>query len=292
MSESTEAFNTVRDSTVVPVTYLQWRPTVAAAFITAAAFFVFMTFAAAMGLAVDSASPAWRDTSVGLVVLSGAWIVLTAIGSFALGGYIAGRVRSSLRAAADEVHFRDGLHGLLTWGVAVVIGVGLTWASATTVNKSAPTNNVARPASNEAGPIAGEPSFLTFEIDRLFRSENRPQTPSTELRAEAGRIIETGLGKKQIAADDRDYLVHLVSTQTGLSPADADHRVTQIVTESRTAAEKARQSAVVLAFTLAAALVAAAAAAWGSAVIGGRHRDEDFAPSMRFSWSIGGRGSA
>jgi hypothetical protein len=35
---------------------------------------------------------------------------------------------------------------------------------------------------------------------------------------------------------------------------------------------------------LAAALAAGAAAAWGAAVIGGRHRDENFAPSMRFSW--------
>jgi hypothetical protein len=36
-------------------------------------------------------SPTWRDTSVGLTVLLGAWVVLSAIGSFALGRYIAGR---------------------------------------------------------------------------------------------------------------------------------------------------------------------------------------------------------
>jgi hypothetical protein len=78
--------------------------------------------------------------------------------------------------------------------------------------------------------------------------------------------------------------VLLVSAQTGLSPADADHRVAQILSESRNAAAKARQSAVILAFTVAAALAAGAAAAWGSAVTGGRHRDENIAPSMRFSW--------
>jgi len=35
---------------------------------------------------------------------------------------------------------------------------------------------------------------------------------------------------------------------------------------------------------LAAALAAGAAAAWGAALIGGRHRDENVVPSMRFSW--------
>jgi hypothetical protein len=275
------------DRTVLPVSYVQWRPAIAGGLVAAAAFFVLMTFATAMGLAVASTSPTWRDTSVGLVVLSGAWVVLTAIGSFALGGYIAGRVRSSWRANADEVHFRDGLHGLLVWSIAIVIGVGLTWASATTVSRST-INNVARPTSNQSGTNAGEPSFLTFELDRLFRStSNRQQTSNADTRAEAGRIIERALGKNQLTGDDRDYLVHLVSTQAGLPAADADHRVAQVITESRDASRKARQSAVVLAFTIAAALAAAAAAAWGAAIIGGRHRDENITPSMRFSWGLG-----
>jgi len=78
-------------------------------------------------------------------------------------------------------------------------------------------------------------------------------------------------------------VVELVSARTGLPAADADRRVAQVLSESRDAAAKARESAVILAFTLAAAL-AAGAAAWGAAVIGGRHRDENVAPSMRFSW--------
>jgi ferric-dicitrate binding protein FerR (iron transport regulator) len=84
--------------------------------------------------------------------------------------------------------------------------------------------------------------------------------------------------------NDHDHLAQLVSARTGLPQADADRRVAQVLSESRDAAAKARQSAVILAFTLAAALAAGAAAAWGAAVIGGQHRDENFAPSMRFSW--------
>jgi hypothetical protein len=263
--------------------YIRWSPSFGGGVIAAAVFFVLITFATAVGLAVSSTSPTWRDTSVGLVVLSGAWVVLTAIGSFALGGYVAGRARSTWPASPDEIHFRDGLHGLLVWGIAVMLGAGLTWGSAATINQSTSKNNITSP-NTTASTSATEPSFLTFELDRLLWSDNRQQTNNPEVRAEAGRILETGLGRKDMAKDDHDHLVQLVSAQTGLSAADADHRVAQTVSEARSAARKARQSAVIIAFTVAAALAAGAAAAWGAAVIGGRHRDESAAPSMRFSW--------
>jgi hypothetical protein len=124
---------------------------------------------------------------------------------------------------------------------------------------------------------------LTYELDRLFRSDRAPQGGDAEVRAEAGRIIQTALGRTDIAGDDRAYLSRLVVARTGLPPTDADRRVQQIVSESRDAASKARRSAVILGFTLAAALVAAAGAAWGAALAGGRHRDQDLAPSLRFS---------
>ena len=53
------------------------------------------TFGAALGLAVSSTSPTWRDASVALALLSGLYILLTAIASFGLGGYVAGRLRST-----------------------------------------------------------------------------------------------------------------------------------------------------------------------------------------------------
>lgn len=270
------------DRAALPSSYISWSPTFAGGLVAAAVFFVLISFAVAIGLAVSSVSPTWRDASVGLVVLSGAWVVLVAVGSFALGGYIVGRMRSTWRATADELHFRDGIHGLLVWSIAVIIGVGLTWASIATLNESTSKSNLA--GSEKTAASSTEPSFLTFEIDRLLWSQNRAQTLDAESRAEAGRILEKGLGRSDLAKDDHDRLVQLVSARTGLAAADADHRVGQVLTESRNAAAKARQSAVVIAFTLAAALAAAAAAAWGAAVIGGRQRDENISPSMRFSW--------
>jgi hypothetical protein len=272
------------DRSALPSPYIQWGPTFGGGVVAAAVFFVLISFAAAIGLAVSSVSPTWRDTSVGLVVLSGAWVVLTAVGSFALGGYIAGRIRSTWRTNSDEVHFRDGLHGLVVWSVAVIIGAGLTWCSAATINATTSKSSLVNPASSTVSTSDLEPTFLAFELDRLFWSDNRQQATDAQTRAQAGRIIERGLGKRELPKDDHDHLVQLVSARTGLPQADADRRVVQVLSESRDAAAKARQSAVILAFTLAAALAAGAAAAWGAAVIGGRHRDENFAPSMRFSW--------
>ncbi len=226
----------------------------------------------AIGLAVSSASPTWRDTSLGLVVLSGAWIVFTAVGSFALGGYIAGRTRLTWQSSPDDIHFRDGIYGLTVWALAVILGVALAWASSTAVPKQS-TGSTSTSGSNE-------PAFLTYEIDRLFRSDARPAAQDPETRAEAGRILERGIGRSDLGTEDRDYLAKLITARAGLSPADAARRVQQVVTEARDAARQVRKSAIILGFTLAAALAAAAAAAWGASIIGGRHRDQDFAPSL------------
>ncbi len=259
-----------------PLSYLHWGPIVAGAMSAAAVSFVLMTFGSAIGLAVASPSPTWRDASVLLSLLSGLWILLVATGSFALGGYIAGRVRSSWKTSADEIHFRDGTHGLLVWALGIVVGAGLAWAAATAVT------SIGASASGVRNASTGDPSFLALELDRLFRSERRPDVADPESRAEAGRILMTGIGRRNLASEDRSYLARLVATRTGLSAADADRRVEQIVSESRTAASQARRSAVLLGFMTAASLAAAAAAAWISAGIGGRHRDNEIAPPLRW----------
>lgn len=261
-----------------PLSYIHWGPVTAGAIAAAAVWFVLMTFATAVGLATLSPSPTWRDTSIALALLSGVWLLLVALGSFGLGGYLAGRVRSSWATSEDEVEFRDGAHGLLVWALAVVIGAVLTWATATALTSvSAGTTTVMRPTQ-------GEPAFLAYELDRLFRSDRRPERADPEARAEAGRIIMTGVGRRDIGAEDRAYLVRLVAARTGLAPADAERRVTEVVAQARRAARRARASSVVIGFMTAASLAVGAAAAWFAAGIGGRHRDRAISPPLRWSW--------
>jgi hypothetical protein len=103
--------------------YLEWTPSWVGAIVAAALSFVLLAFGAALGLAVASPSSSWRDTSAVLTLLSGLWLLLTALASFGLGGYLAGRLRIPLRPhTREEVEFRDGIHGLLVWAMAVLIG--------------------------------------------------------------------------------------------------------------------------------------------------------------------------
>jgi hypothetical protein len=224
---------------------------------------------------IASPSPTWRDTSVWLGILSGVWIIVVTVGAFALGGYLAGRVRSSWRASPDEVEFRDGAHGLLVWALGVVLGAALLWATASTLT-------AANTATSSPRETAGAPGFLAFELDRLFRSERRLEPVAADVRAEASRILMKGIGRQELPSEDRAHLNRVVAGATGLPAADAERRVVQVLAEARNSASQARRTAVILGFASAAALAAAAAAAWFAAAAGGKHRDDEFAPPLRF----------
>ncbi len=262
-----------------PLSYIHWGPVIAGAVVAAAVWSVLMAFASAVGLMIVSPSPTWRDTSVWLAVLSGFWIIVVTVGAYALGGYLAGRVRSTWRASEDEVEFRDGAHGLLVWAVGVVLSIALLWATAATF---AATNNAAATPRESAGA----PSFLAYELDRLFRSERRLDPVSQDVRAEASRLLMKGVGRQEMPSEDRAHLVRFVAGATGLAPPDAERRVIQVLTEARNSTAQARRSAVILGFAAAAALAAAAAAAWVAAGIGGKHRDSEFAPPLRFGRAV------
>jgi hypothetical protein len=221
-----------------------------------------------IGLGVSSTSPTWRDASAALAVLSGLYLILQAIASFGLGGYIAGRTRRPHAAArTEDVETGDGFHGLATWALAVLLGatlVALVGAA-----------GFARPAASEprANASSAEP-LLSYELDRLFRSPRRAANVDIGLeRAEAGRVLLTSSSHSGVSSDDRGYLVQQVAATTGLSPADADKRVDAAIEDSRTAIARSRHSAVILAFSLAAATLLGAVTAWKAASAGGRHRD-------------------
>jgi hypothetical protein len=108
------------ETIVTPGFGLTWGPAIASAIAASALAFVLDSFGVAIGLAFSSASPTWRDTSFALVLLSGLYLVLAALASYGLGGYIAGRMRR--RYDPGELpEFQDGMHGLLVWGIATLL---------------------------------------------------------------------------------------------------------------------------------------------------------------------------
>jgi hypothetical protein len=245
---------------------LQWTPIVVGALTATALSLILITFAATVGLGVSSSAPTWRDASWALWLLSGIYLVLQALISFGCGGYIAGRTQVPVDLGnTDEFERRDGLHGVAAWALAVVLSVLL----AAFIGMAA-----SRPSALATPPSATEPSILSYEIDQLFRAGRKPANVDlTPARAEAGRILLTSSSHSGVTAEDRGYLIQMVSGTTGLTSADAERRVDSVISDSKKAIGKARASSVILAFCIATALLLGAAAAWAGAEAGGRHRD-------------------
>lgn len=245
---------------------LQWTPIFVGALAASALSLIFVSFATALGLGVASAAPTWRDTSFALWLLSGIYLIFQALISFGCGGYFAGRVRSPyLSATSEDIETRDGLHGVASWALAVLIGAVfaalVVWAAS-------------RPSATVQPPSSSEPSVLSYELDHLFRAPRRP--PNVDLtveRAEAARILMTASSHSGVAADDRTYLLQQVTALTGLSGPDAEKRVDTTIANSKRAISRARAASIIIAFSAAAALLFGAVAAWAGAAAGGRHRD-------------------
>ena len=255
------------DTAIIAPTYLHWSPIFAGAIVAAAVSFVLISFGSGIGLAVASPSSTWRDTSSVLAVLAGLWLLLTSLASFGLGGYLAGHLRESWSAAPpDDVEFRDGIHGLLVWGLAILMGALLTLSASRMVAGRA---DLTAPTAATAEPL------LAVELDRLFRSDRSPTElgNNSEIRAQAARIITTAVGRKGMEQDDRDYLVRLVQARTGLPQPDAEHRVDQAIAQAKDAIAKARHGSVILAFMIGCSLLLGLPAAWLAAAAGGQHRD-------------------
>jgi hypothetical protein len=254
---------------------IHWGPVIAGALIAAAFSLVLIIFSTALGLSVASSAPTWRDTSPTLTVLSGLFLVLTAIVSFGFGGYVAGRLRKTWDTAlhSEFSEFRDGTHGLLAWSVAVLLSALLITAiAAAATSKAAPATS---PAAN-----SGEALF-PYDLDRLFRSDRRDQSNLAYSRAEASRILLTANSRVGMKADDRAFLSRLVMSQTGIAQPEADRRVEEAITAATLAVKRARQSAVILGFSIAVSLLLGAVVAWYTSTLGGQHRDQA-APPLRW----------
>lgn len=243
-----------------------WSPVIAGALAAAAFSLILVSFGAAIGLGVSSSSPTWRDTSAALALLSGFYLILQALVSFGVGGYIAGRAQRVVGSLPpDLVESSDGLHGLTAWALGVIMTAAIVALIGLSVVRPSGSD---RPSATSAEPL------LSAELDHLYRSPQRPANLDIGYdRAEAGRILLTSSSHSGVSADDHAYLIQQVAAATGAPAAEAEKRVDTALGDARTAIQRARRGSIILAFSIAAALLFGAVAAWAAACAGGRHRD-------------------
>jgi hypothetical protein len=244
--------------------HFQWSAIFGGAAAAAGASLTLNTFGAGIGLSVVSSAPTWRDSSAVYWLIAGVFLLFMAIISFALGGYVAGRMRAPLSIDPAETEFRDGMHGLATWGVAVVLSALLALGVTATASANAP--------SGASQSVAGG-TIIASELDQLFRTakviDNLPYR-----RAEAARILLKSSSHNGVPNSDRLYLTTIASMVMGLPEAEARARVDDAIAASRQALHRARVAAVLQAFFVAAALFVGAGIAWYAATEGGKDREQ------------------
>src|SRR5262245_27665289 len=281
--------------------YVEWGAIVAGAVVASALSFVLLTAGTAIGLSLVSPHPSQSYGKLAGAVAA-FWVLAVPILSLLVGGYIAGRMRAAWEnATADEVEFRDGIHGLLVWALSVVIGGFLAFLTAATAAQLGAEVGKAEVADRGALIASSVDSLMRTTVAqaetatppatgspqaRAAQSEPPPELPANatavQMRNETTRLITAAVANGRLAASDRQYLAQIVSRRTGLPPAEAEKRVDQAFAEAVDAVEKARKAAVAAGLATATALLLGLAAAWYAAQQGGRHRDQNIPAKFTF----------
>jgi hypothetical protein len=273
------AVETIAESELDPTRPgVSWAAIAAGAVAAAALSLLLVAFGAGLGL---SAVSPWSDSGISASTFSmgtGIYLCIVAVMSSAIGGYLAGRMRTKITGLdTNEVFFRDTAHGFLAWAFATLIGA-TALASATAYLASGSLAGLSGLSSQSAQ--ATDPAQVY--VDKLFRTtkaadntvavsaaQNSPQTG-----AEILRLWKSDFRKgADIPSSDRAYMAQVAAARTGMSQADAEKRVDQVVVEAKADADDARRAAAHFSFWLTAALLFGAFSASLAAAEGGTLRD-------------------
>jgi len=249
---------------------VSWGAVLAGAAASLALTLLLLSFGSGMGFAVVSPWGGSRVSSTSFEIGTGLYFIVMAMISSALGGYLAGRLRSKwVGLHTTEVQFRDTAHGFLAWAAASVIGAVLLATPATSILGGA-LSGATQGAAN-----AAQGSPMSGYADALLRSDNRTDQQSLgDTRGEVVRLLTTSFRERNdVNPGDRDYLVKLVASRTGLSQPDAEKRVNDVITKAKADLDNARKVAMHTAIWLTLSLFIGAFCAALAAMEGGGTRD-------------------
>jgi hypothetical protein len=254
------------------------------------------------GLELSSVSP-WAHNGIGAATFGVStilWVTLTQLVASAMGGYLAGRLRTKWVAVhTDEVYFRDTAHGFLAWAVASLATAALlTSAIGAIVGGGIQAGaSVAGPGMAKSDSNSGPMGYF---IDSLFRKDLNAAPAASVAngalsgaaaeqtivasRSEVTRIFMNTVRADALPAEDVQYVGQLVAQRTGLTQQAAEKRVSDTYTraqaklrDAKTAAsavaEKARKASAYAALWLFISLLIGAFVASLAATYGGRRRD-------------------
>jgi hypothetical protein len=265
---------------------ISWAAIIGGASAAVALSLILLALGSGFGLASVSPWPNSGASVTTFTVMTAIWLVVVQWISSGLGGYLTGRLRTKwVGVHTHEVFFR-----LLAWAVAAVIGAAVLASTASSLLSGGAhlVGTGASGAAEGASQAAVQENPLAYYVDSLFRSDHPDANASgQDVRAETTRILATGIKNSDVPASDKTYLAQLVAARTGLSQADAEKRVDDVIAKVKAAETKARQvadatrkaGAYLSIYTGVTMLIGAFIAAVAAA-LGGRHRDEDWRAHM------------
>jgi hypothetical protein len=263
------ALDTEAGAPEVAISAVSWGAILAGGLAAAALTLILVAFGAGVGFSSISAWSATASTTT-FHVANGLYFIVTAMIASSVGGYLAGRLRTRWTGAhTREVFFRDTAHGFLAWSFATVLGAAVLGSAASALAGGA-TSTLTHVSGQSAGLLDGY-------VDSLVRGDPSAPTASADMsaaRAETGRIFATAF---QNGGDfqglDRAYLAQLVAARTGITPTQAEERVSATIERAKVAVDTARKAAAQLSLWLTASLLVGAFAASLAAIEGGGLRD-------------------
>jgi hypothetical protein len=263
---------------------VSWAAVAAGAVVSCALTLVLLAFGIGLGLSVVSP---WSGAGVSATTFkigTGLYLIVIAMLSSSVGGYIAGRLRSRwIGVRADEVYFRDTAHGFVAWAFASILGAILLASPATSLIGAGANGLGQGAAASRSGP-------MDSYVDTLLRSEQpsaQAQSGSGDSRSELSRLFVASFRNGgELKANDQGYVSKVVAARTGLNQADADKRVTEVVTQIKADTDATRKATAQLAFWLTASLLLGAFCASLAATEGGGLRDGTWGARARLSPAV------
>jgi hypothetical protein len=140
--------------------FLSWRGIVAGAVAGSAVTLVLASLGVASGLSLVSPWPGQSYTGLAASVAAASALIAT-IGSFLVAGFVAARVRSRVADVPQaEVEFRDGLQGMVTWAVCVLIGAIVAAGVGSAALKTGSEGIFVKSFGSDAGLAPADKTFV------------------------------------------------------------------------------------------------------------------------------------
>lgn len=250
--------------TSVDGSYVDWPAIFAGSVVAVAIGLLLATFGAALGLSAITLDGT-DDSSTLELILTGLWLVLTLVAAYLAGGYIAGRMRRRVEAAdKDEVTARDGINGLVVWGLGTIVTAMLvanvvSFTATTAGNVAAGAGQAVGAVTQAAGTAVGglasgvanaagavvpndvqnDPTdFLSNQLLRPAQVDPTAAEPA-ELAQQTASIVANAYRTGEVSDADRAYLASAVAARTDLTQPQAEARVDQVITDAQDARQQA-----------------------------------------------------